>query len=610
MTHSKDLNSKKNIYLFQPQYANVYNDKVTYWLPYSIGCLASYVSQFEHIQSHFDIKELFFKRDQPSDVVQSMESPSVCGFSCYMWNEQYCLAVAKAVKEKWPGCLIVFGGEQVNLSFLEHDFIDSVAQYEGEQNFLEILECVIEDKPVPKTFPKRRLDELNYPSPYTTGMFDKLIQDNPDAKWNMIFETNRGCPFSCTFCNWGSLTQSKIKKFNLHRVMQDLEWCVGKPITYLLCADANFGIFKERDLEIARMIKQVASKSEIDAVNLQYTKNSNDTVFQIAQDLDHLSRGITVSVQSMNAHTLEAIKRTNMAFGNIRHVMQTANKYQVKTYSEMILGLPLETLETWKSGLCELLEVGQHDSIDVWLAQLLQNSELADESTRQKYKLQSVIASDYLTINNYNYWDDIPEQLEIVNQTSTMTTKDMAEGYVYAWMIMHFHINGYSQIFSKYLNKVKDIRYSTYYDLLWQEIFTNKQNPVYKHVQELYTTIFIYLSTGKMNKKKYRGHNLIIQSNQFLYSIKADLFVITQKILDQLCENYPSNLLTLQKNLLLDTESNYPITLDFEYDISNNWQPQDVQISIDARMKDYKNYNWYAQRRQNLLKNKIEVKTI
>ena len=66
-------------------------------------------------------------------------------------------------------------------------------------------------------------------------------------------------------------------------------------------------------------------------------------------------------------------------------------------------------------------------------------------------------------------------------------------------------------------------------------------------------------------------------------------------------------MLTLQNNLLLDTGSNYPITLDFEYDISNNWQPQDVQISIDARMKDYKNYNWYAQRRQNLLKNKIQV---
>ena len=121
MTHSKDLNSKKNIYLFQPQYANVYNDKVTYWLPYSIGCLASYVSQFEHIQSHFDIKELFFKRDQPSDVVQSMESPSVCGFSCYMWNEQYCLAVAKAVKENNADIGFGFDGDGDRVGVIDNE---------------------------------------------------------------------------------------------------------------------------------------------------------------------------------------------------------------------------------------------------------------------------------------------------------------------------------------------------------------------------------------------------------------------------------------------------------------------------------------------------------
>ena len=34
----------------------------------------------------------------------------------------------------------------------------------------------------------------------------------------------------------------------------------------------------------------------------------------------------------------------------------------------------------------ELLEIGQHQNIDVWFTQLLLNSELSQEESRRKYK--------------------------------------------------------------------------------------------------------------------------------------------------------------------------------------------------------------------------------
>lgn len=596
-----------NIYLFQPQYTSIFNGEKTYWIPYSIGCLWSYVKQFEHIDKNFECPELFFKRDNPKDIIARLDNPKLCGFSCYIWNEKYCLHVAEQIKKQWPDCIIVFGGEQPDQSFLDYDFIDSVAQYEGEENFLEILECILENSKIPKTFAKRRLNDLNIPSPYTEGIFDKIIQDNPNAKWNMTFETNRGCPFSCTFCNWGSLTQSKIKRFDIERVTKDLEWCIGKPITYLFAADANFGIFKDRDLEIARVIKRVAALSEIDAVNLQYTKNSNETVFEIAKEMDHLSRGITVSVQSMNQPTLEAIKRTNLAFDNIDHVMSIAKKYKIKTYSEMILGLPLETIDSWKDGLCELLELGQHDSIDVWFAQLLQNSELAHPDTVKQYGIKSVVAQDYITLNNYNYWEDVPEQINIINATNTMTTEQMAECYIYAWMIINFHINGYSQIYSKYLNKVKKIPYRTFYDLLWQELNSPTNNQLQKHVKFLRDTIYKYLMTGEAIDDGQKGHNFIHVSSKFLYEHKSDMFAISKKILDCLCEDNPTNLQKLQENILLDKELSYPIQISFDYDIDSNWENKEVNITLNSRITDFDNHNFYALRRQNLIRNQITV---
>ena len=596
-----------NIYLFQPQYTSIFNGEKTYWIPYSIGCLWSYVKQFDHIDKNFECPELFFRRDHPADIIKRLDNPKLCGFSCYIWNEKYCLHVAEEIKKQWPECIIVFGGEQPDQSFLDYDFIDSLAQYEGEENFLEILECILDNKKIPKTFPKRRLHDLDIPSPYTEGIFDKIIKDNPNAKWNMTFETNRGCPFSCTFCNWGSLTQSKIKRFNLERVEKDLEWCIGKPITYLFAADANFGIFKERDLEIARVIKRVAALSEIDAVNLQYTKNSNETVFEIAKEMDHLSRGITVSVQSMNQPTLEAIKRTNLAFDNIDHVMSIAKKYKIKTYSEMILGLPLETIDSWKDGLCELLELGQHDSIDVWFAQLLQNSELAHPDTVKQYGIKSVVAQDYITLNNYNYWEDVPEQINIINATDTMTTEQMAECYIYAWMIINFHINGYSQIYSKYLNKVKKIPYRTFYDLLWQELNLPTNNQLQKHVKFLRDTIYKYLMTGEAIDDGQKGHNFLHVSSKFLYDNKSDMFEISKTILDCLCKDNPTNLQKLQENILLDKELSYPIQISFDYNIDGNWENKEVNITLNSRITDFDNHNFYALRRQNLIRNQIFV---
>jgi len=312
---------KKNIYLFQPQYAVEFRKETTYWIPYSVGCIWSYVNQYPDIQENFVLADLFFSREEPKNIIDRMQDPVICGFSCYVWNTTYCFHMAKLIKSKWPNCVIVFGGPQIAKKDLEQPFIDCVVMGEGEENFLEILRDMIKDETVETFYNKKRLDFLDIPSPYTTGVFDDIIKRNPDALWAVTFETNRGCPYSCTFCDWGSVTHSKIKKFLMDRIESDLMWMIGKPVTYAFCADANFGIFKERDLEIAKILKRVADQSLLDAVNIQYAKNSTEVVFEIARVLGDISRGVTVSVQSMHEPTLTAIKRKNMQVNNIQDLM-------------------------------------------------------------------------------------------------------------------------------------------------------------------------------------------------------------------------------------------------------------------------------------------------
>ena len=78
----------KNVYLFQPQYAVEFRKEKNYWLPYSAGCVWSYAKQFRDITDHFQLKKLFFKREPIDQVLDQIEDPAVCGFSCYLWNER------------------------------------------------------------------------------------------------------------------------------------------------------------------------------------------------------------------------------------------------------------------------------------------------------------------------------------------------------------------------------------------------------------------------------------------------------------------------------------------------------------------------------------------
>src|SRR5439155_22402978 len=96
---------------------------------------------------------------------------------------------------------------------------------------------------------RERLKDLDViPSPILSNLF-LAYEGTPLG----IIETNRGCPYSCTFCDWGSNIASKIRKFSIERVFAELEWCAQHQIAGVMCADANFGVF-ERDVEIAQKV--------------------------------------------------------------------------------------------------------------------------------------------------------------------------------------------------------------------------------------------------------------------------------------------------------------------------------------------------------------------
>ena len=579
----------RNLYMFQPQYAVEVRKEDTYWLPYSVGCLWAYCLQYGDIASGYHLKDLIFKREDPEKLVARLENPVVCAFSTYIWNEQYNLHVAKLIKEKYPDCVIEFGGPQATEKLAKFDFIDCIIVSEGEQSFLDLLRKVMMHEPYERIYRKERIEDLDFPSPYQLGVFNSIVKKNPDVLWSMTVETNRGCPHRCTYCDWGGMTYQKVKHFGLERVQQDINWAERHNVGFIFNADANFGMFKERDLEIAKLFRAAADRGKLEAINVQYSKNSTEVIFEIAQILGDISRGVTLSVQSMNEPTLKSIKRKNMSINKISEQIEKSKKYGVKTYTELILGLPEETLDSWKDGFAQILECGQHDSIDVWFCQIFGDTDLNSSLSREVHGIKTIKAEDYMSFSKEDY--GIKEVIELISETNTMTNDELIEAYLYGWLVIQFHIAGYTQLVAKHLNSL-GMGYRSFYDKLFAYI---KSDPgvIGDHYREIERSVSHYMKTGKILDQGKHGHTLHAASFAFMFRNKESIFDILSDL-----NLVTDDTLDLQRAFIFDEDTEYPYQIKCGRDT----------YRVDTEFKEFDRndpHTVFILRRKGLLKNQL-----
>ena len=561
----------KQILLVQPNFKIGVGSLQGYWLPYSVGCLWSYAKQFDFVNENFELVDIIFRRERIDKLVARLDNIDICFLSCYMWNWEYNKALAQSIKAKFPHCKIVMGGPQITDSptdgfFRSYNYIDTICLTEGEETFVKILETVLNEMPLEHTYQGARLDDLNVPSPYLSGVFDDIIANNPDYVFNATLETNRGCPFACTFCDWGSLTYAKIRKFNLEKVFAELAWMAKNRMDYVTIADANFGVFYERDMLITdRLVELQTEYGYPKVVDATWYKNSSEKILKIVKKFTSsgFNRGLTLSVQSMDDKVLTEIKRRNMEISNLKDIFDQCNKQGILSYTELILGLPQETYDTWADGLCNVIQAGQHGAIESWLTQLLENAELNKPEQRQKHGLKTVIANGY--VSGHEEEDDINENAELVVGTKYMPFDKLIDSWLYSWMINNFHCFGWTQVYTRYANSTGK-SYRSMYDRLIKAIKsdTGMIGTLYKQAK---TNITYYLTHGQA--LNFDGHTQLwdaqkvfhVKRNQVLDFVNS---VFTANYLD-VDTNFYSELKNYQRIFTTDPYTNYPYKVESKY---------------------------------------------
>ena len=492
------------------QFNYLYGDQIHF--PYSIGRLVAYVKTNKNINSQFKFDRTFIFRDQLNNYVEQSYDSDILLCSCYVWNWEVTKQLAKKVKATNPNCLIIFGGPQVpnrtENFFEENPFVDIIVHGEGEIVLENILTAYIKDKDFSKingiemkdyrTPPNPRIKDVNIlPSPYLTNLILDLVEQKTDIKYIAAWETNRGCPYPCTFCDWGSLTNSKVTNWSEEQLLKEIDWFAQNHITYIDCCDANFGIFQERDYRIASKLKEVALKTGYpEKFRAAWAKFASEKIIPIAKQLQEgkVLKAVSLALQSLDEETLEIVKRANIKFDNFSELTETFRKNKIPTYTELIMGLPGETLESWKKGLEILASGSQVGSIYIYNCGVFVNAPM-NEPTYMKFHNIKTIRSPIFLAHSSIHDRGIPEFEYITISSKSFSTDDLKEIYLFSWLFQTFHSLGIFEYITKYYHDEKKLLYVKFYEIFLD--YCKKENSIFS---DEYNKVIDYIDNGYSGK--------------------------------------------------------------------------------------------------------------
>ncbi len=593
------------------------------YLPYSVGLLQAYAQAYASTPSRYEFLLPIYCRLPVATAIEHLRGATIIAFSTYVWNIKLSLEIARRIKQEQPDTLIVFGGPQVPdraEAFLrQNPFIDVACHNEGEAVFLDILEqCPGRDWSAIGSIsyltadgsfhhhPRQdRIDDLStIPSPYLSGVFEPLMQANPQEQWIALWETNRGCPFSCTFCDWGSATQSKVYTFDLERLMREVDWFADHQVQFIFCCDANFGILP-RDLEIAQYVAATKqTRGYPIALSVQNTKNATERSYQVQKLLADagLNKGVTIAMQSLDPGTLKSVKRHNISLNSFQELQRRFTRDHVETYTDIILGLPGETYDSFFDGISQAIANGQHNRIQFNNLSILPNAEMGDPAYQQKYGMVTV-ESRIVNIHGslMASEDAIDETQQLVIATSTTPPDDWCKTRALSWMVALLHFDKLLQIPLIVLHEVCALSYRELFEVFMEsdlahfpvlaeirDFFWEKARDIQNGGEEYCNSaewlniwwpadeyIFIKLSVEGKLEAFYREAEQLL--NQFL----GDRFMQIPAILHEA--------ILLNRSLVNQPFQTSDLTIDLSYNIWEFYQAvrQGLAIPLDQEPRRY-----------------------
>ena len=420
-------------------------------------CMPLGVAYMKAVMDHEDPgrkevdSRLFVYAENLLDAIRR-EPPDVLMLSNYVWNEalsHYFFRAAKAIN---PNILTVMGGPNISiephrqLAYLDkYPFIDVYALGEGDflanhivRTFADAGKSIKKlgaiglpssvfrnpegQAAIDQTKPRHKEVE-DIPSPFLTGIQDEFF----DGKLAPMIETNRGCPFTCTFFVQGTKYYSKIHNFSVDRIKEEITYIAKRIKSHspnmgtLRIADSNYGMY-ERDIDISGHIGQM-QKDYGWPTFIDPTTGKNKPE-RIIKSVEKVGGALVLyqAVQSLDEEVLRKVKRESIKLEAYKVLEVHMRGRGLRSVSDLILGLPGESLVSHLKGLHSLLDSNIHQMHN-FQAMMLKGAELESLESRELFKFDTRFR---VLPKNYGVYDSekVFDVEEIIVATDTLPFDD------------------------------------------------------------------------------------------------------------------------------------------------------------------------------------------
>jgi len=439
--------NKLKIYLGDITYDTISLATESY--PLAIGYVAAYCNKIHG--SKIEITLFKYLEELEQAIIDS--PPDIIGLSNYAWNQNIGIEMFKLARQKNPDILTVWGGPNFPIDFPsqqkfmnEFSVVDIYVPLEGEVGFSNIIEfaltvkqkndiknyvieqsidgCVVRDKNNTlhldgPGFRTKALDDI--PSPYLTGLFDKFF----DGRLSPLMQTNRGCPFQCTFCTDGVDEKRNVNQFSMERVISEINY-IGKNIpnetSMLMIADLNFGMMP-RDKSICEAIAEIQKNYNYPKyIECSTGKNSKDKIIDALKILNGALR-MNLSVQSTEESVMVNVKRANISTEQMLALVPTLKESNLPTVTEIIIGLPGDTYDSNIKTIKDMMSLDVDEYL-IYTCMLLHGSELNTPKEREKWGFKTkfrILPREFATLQSGK---KVLEIEEVVISSNTLSFED------------------------------------------------------------------------------------------------------------------------------------------------------------------------------------------
>lgn len=510
------------------------------------------------------------------------KKPEVVGFSCYLWNIEYVLAVAEDLKKILPGLKIIVGGPEVSYHPVEvlktTPFLDIIMIGEGERTFKEYLKWMAAgyngskaEKELEKidgiayrksewiddgtesecgivvTAPRQGLpmDELVFPYKDLEGLENRIL----------YYESIRGCPFSCSYCL--SSIEKTVRIKSTDKTKRELDFFLENKVPQVKFVDRTFNCNHHYAYEIWRYI----GEHDNGITNFHFEIGGDllrEEDFELFQTFRPGLVQFEIGVQSTNEKTIEAIRRT-MDLEQLRYNIERVHKGRnIHEHLDLIAGLPYEGYESFKKSFDDVYAM-KPDQFQLGFLKVLTGSYMNEVKDEYEVRFSSyppyeVFSTKWLSYEEILKLKEVEEMVEVYYNSFQFqasmsylvsffdTPFDMYEkmGRYYKeknlFDVKHSRIGRYEILYEfckevmdepQYLEEMREV---LTYDLYSRDYVKNPPSFVRPRSENLKKKIRQFFDTESENPKNLQGYEGFV-TKQLFNMIYIDSFTVDMEIL-------------------------------------------------------------------------------